>query len=210
MNTIFKFYFQAWILWSVAAAFGSAVFLQELRNPWRAVLAAGLVALLGGTLVYPALGFWDRTSGFNPPQGWNLDGGAYMETYAPDELAAIQWLKQAPDGVLVEAVRPDGGSYSDFARVSVYSGLPTVLGWVGHESQWRGGYEEMGSRQDDIARLYNTRNWDEAKGILEHYNIRYVVVGPRERSTYSVFEVKFERFLEQVFQQGEMTIYEVP
>jgi uncharacterized membrane protein len=210
MNTIFKFYFQAWILWSAAAAFGSAVLLQELRNPWRAVLAAGLVALLGGTLVYPALGFWDRTSGFNPPQGWNLDGGAYMETYAPDELAAIQWLKQAPDGVLVEAVRPDGGSYSDFARVSVYSGLPTVLGWVGHESQWRGGYEEMGSRQDDIARLYNTRNWDEARGILEHYNIRYVVVGPRERSTYSVFEVKFERFLEQVFQQGEMTIYEVP
>ena len=68
-------------------------------------------------------------------------------------MAAIAWLRSAPKGVMVEAVRPDGGQYSDFARVSAQSGMPTVLGWIGHQLQWRGGNREIGTRQADIERL---------------------------------------------------------
>jgi YYY domain-containing protein len=210
MNTIFKFYFQAWTLWAIAAAFGCIYLLQSLRRTWGAVFRIGLALVLGMALVYPLLGFWTKTNGFKSEAGWTLDGGAYIKDYAPDELAAIHWLQTAPAGFIVEAVRPDGGQYSDFARVAAYSGLPTVLGWVGHEDQWRGGYTEIGSRQSDIERLYITRDWSEAQSILKQYAIRYVIIGPRERSTYHIYEPKFQRFLKQVFQQGDMTIYEVP
>ena len=56
-------------------------------------------------------------------------------------------------GVILEATKPDA-SYTEYARISTYSGLPTVLGWPMHEAQWRGTYDPQGTRQDDIRRLY--------------------------------------------------------
>ncbi len=122
-------------------------------------------------------------------------------------MAAVEWLKSAPAGVIAEAV---GGSYSEFARIGTQSGQPTVLGWPGHESQWRGGVKEMGSRQSDLERLYRTNDWTEAQQILHQYNVRYVFIGSLERNVYRVNENKFKRFLQPVFQQGQVAIYEVP
>ena len=47
------------------------------------------------------------------------------------------YLLSAANGrpVVAEAV---GGDYTDHARVSTFSGLPTLIGWVGHELQCRG------------------------------------------------------------------------
>jgi YYY domain-containing protein len=210
MNTIFKFYFQAWLLWGIAAAYGTAVLFRELRGIWRGLFKLLSLLMLGMALFYPILSLWDKTQGFNPPQGLTLDGAAYIQQSAPNEMAAIDWLRSAPPGNMVEAVRPDGGQYSDFGRVSAHTGQPTVLGWIGHQLQWRGGNQEIGSRQGDIDRLYSTRNWEEAEQILRQYEIRYVYIGARERSTYRLFETKFERFLTPVFRQGEVVIYESP
>jgi YYY domain-containing protein len=210
MNTIFKFYFQAWLFWGAAAAYATALLLQTLRGVWGGIFRLGLLLVLGMSLFYPVLSLWDKTRGFNPPNGLTLDGAAYIARHAPQEMAAIEWLRSAPLGVIVEAVRPDGGQYSDFGRVAAHSGMPTVLGWIGHQIQWRGGSNEIGSRQADIERLYTTRSWEEAEQVIRQYNIRYVVVGPRERSTYRLFEPKFDRLLVPVFSQGDMVIYEVP
>jgi YYY domain-containing protein len=210
MNTIFKFYYQAWLFWGAAAAYGTAVLLKELRGGWAGVFRVATFLVLGMGLFYPLLSLWDKTQGFNPPGGLTLDGAAYIARSAPQEMAAIEWLRSAPFGVIVEAVRPDGGQYSDFGRVAAHSGLPTVLGWIGHQIQWRGGADEIGSRQADIERLYTTRNWEEAEQVINQYDIRYVVVGPRERSTYRLFEAKFDILLAPVFSQDDMVIYEVP
>ena len=85
-----------------------------------------------------------------------------------------------------------------------------MLGWPGHESQWRGGGKEMGSRQDDIARLYRTADWGEAAKIIQQYQIRYIVIGGLERSTYKVSESKFASNTVRVFHKGDVAIYEVP
>ena len=207
LNTIFKFYYQAWLLWSLAAAFAVAVLLRELRRIWSAVFLAGLLILLGMALTYPALAIPNKTNDFQPISGLTLDDFTRIQRNNPDEAAAILWLKSAPDGVVAEAV---GGSYTQYARISEYTGLPTVLGWPGHESQWRGSGDPQGTRQDDIAQLYSTPNWETAANILRKYNIRYVVVGDLERSTYAVQEEKFQHNLIQVFQQGNVAIYEVP
>jgi uncharacterized membrane protein len=67
----------------------------------------------------------------------------------------------------------------------------------------------MGSRQSDIETIYRSGRWEEVKQLLEKYSIRYVFVGPLERSTYLVNEAKFDTYLEVVFRQGDVTIYEV-
>jgi uncharacterized membrane protein len=136
-----------------------------------------------------------------------LDGTAHFSFLSVDDKAAVAWLAKAPLGTLVEAV---GGSYSHYARIATHSGQPNLLGWPGHESQWRGGGEEMGTRAQDIDRLYSTGSWTEAAQILSYYNIRYIYLGALERTTYLVNDAKFNRFLQPVFQQGQVTIYEVP
>jgi uncharacterized membrane protein len=211
INTIFKFYFQAWLLWGIAAAYGGAVLLQSLRRGWKAAFGVGLALVTGAALIYPVFSGFDKTNGFNPPGGWTLDGGAYLEYWSPDEQAAVRWLQAAPLGTLVEAVCPGGGSFrSECARFSTLTGLPAVIGWSWHETQWRGSDALFRDRPGEIEILYTTRDWSRAEEILQKYGIRYVVIGPRERETYPVYDVKFEQRLTPVFRQGEVAIYEVP
>lgn len=203
MNTIFKFYFQAWIVWSLAAGYATAALWQALRRWTALAFGALMVLLLGMGLAYPALMLPDKTNNFKPGQ-WTLDGRAYLWQ---DDAAIVDWLRTAEPGVVAEAV---GGSYSSHARISTFSGQPTVLGWVGHELQWRGGTTEMGSRQSDIERLYTTAQWVEAAEILRMYQIRYVVVGSLERSTYRVNDAKFKANLSPVLTTGSGVLYAVP
>jgi len=230
INTVFKFYYQAWIVLSLASAYGTVVLLQRspalasgasvdygsqnsfdpplsaksrLANGIFSVIVA-LVLIVG--LAYPILGFANKTNNFKPTTGYTLDDFDRIQRENPDEAAAILWLRSAPDGIEAEAI---GGSYSAFARISIYTGLPTVLGWPGHEGQWRDGALQ-GSRQQDIETLYSSLDWTTTDRIIRQYNIRYIYVGNLERSTYHVNEEKFNRFLKQVFQQGIVTVYEVP
>ncbi len=216
INTIFKFYYQVWLMWGVAAAYATIFLWEKLQGGARVVFGVGMALLLVLALTYPLMGVWSRTAGFRPAQGFTLDGTAYLEQSNPDEKAAMDWLLAAPLGVVAEAV---GGSYTGFARMSVHSGQPTVLGWEFHEIQWRGGTEEMGSRRADVERLYCTPKWDVAKTIIDQYAIRYVVVGGMERIAYArgslacpagMSEAKFTLFLQTVFQQGGVTVYQVP
>ena len=202
INTIFKFYYQAWLLWGMAAA-AVTVFLSTKRSFFLPFVY--LTIVIG--LLYPTLAVWTKTNGFAPPQGWTLDGAAFYENQEPDDYAAIKWLQTAPFGVIAEAV---GGSYSGYARAATFSGLPNVLGWPGHESQWRGGAVEMGTRESDLERLYRTNQWVDALAILKNYSIRYVFVGGLERTKYNTQETLFKRYLTPKFQQGAVTIYETP
>jgi uncharacterized membrane protein len=195
------------MLLSLAAAFATAMLLKNLRGLADVLFRIVIGLVLFASLIYPAFSVFNKTNNFKPSAGLTLDDFDRVKRENPDEASAILFLESAPDGVISEAV---GGSYSGYARVSTYTGLQTVLGWPGHEGQWRGGYEEQGSRQDDIQLLYSTAKWETASRILGKYNIRYVYIGSLERTTYSVQEEKFRAHLKIVFQQGIVTIYEVP
>ncbi|HMN00633.1 MAG TPA: DUF2298 domain-containing protein, partial [Anaerolineales bacterium] len=207
INTIFKFYYQAWQLWSLAAAFGTAVLLRNLRGVWSAAwrILLGLVLFVG--LIYPVLAFLNKTSNFHPNNGYNLDASAHLDIYDPEDAAAIRYLQSAPLGVVAEAI---GGSYSNYARIATYTGLPTVLGWPWHEFQWRGNWDAHGSRESDIKTLYEVPDWETAQTIIDRYQIRYIVVGGLERTTYNVSEIKFQQHLAALFQAGSTVIYGVP
>jgi uncharacterized membrane protein len=127
-----------------------------------------------------------------------------------DDLAAIRWLRDNVEGAptIVEAT---GGEYTYYGRISVHTGLPTLLGWGGHEQQWRGNYEEPRKREPVIEAIYTSPDVEETAALLDQYDVEYVYLGPLERSTYHVGQpvlAKFESLMDVVFQQGEVTIYE--
>jgi len=202
MNTVFKFYYQAWMLWSLAAGFAAVVLLRQGRAITKTLVA--LVILMG--LLYPVLAFPTKTNQFQPVEGFNLDASAYLERYQPDEAAAIRWLSESPPGVVAEAV---GGQYSGYARVATHSGQAAVLGWPGHQGQWRGGYEEVGSREADIRTLYETPDWNQALEIIRRYDIDFIYIGSLELSTYALNPEKFNQNLGVGFELGGVRVYVV-
>ena len=204
MNTIFKFYYQTWILLSISSAYA----ISQFGTIESSFLKIGIkvVCLLGifSGLIYPISAIKERIIRLGNEK-FTLDGNQYLEKSNPDEFEAISMLDLANYGVVSEAV---GGSYTNFGRISKLSGLPTVLGWPGHELQWRGGSTEIGSREIDIKELYSTNNWISAKSTLDKYNIQYVYIGDLERTIYQVSEEKFKLNLPIYFENQSVVIYE--
>lgn len=206
MNTIFKFYYQTWILWSMAAAVCCYLIWHYSKNTIRWIGSLLVMVSIFAGLLYPYFGMYFRFRNLDS-RNITLDGNAHITAENPDEVEAINFLRAAPYGIVAEAI---GGSYSGYARISTQTGLVTVLGWPGHESQWRGGAKEIGSREDDIKRLYQSKDWQETLGILQKYNIRYIYLGGMEKNLYRVNEAKFQTFLIPAFRNKSVVIYEIP
>lgn len=209
MNTIFKFYFQTWILWGIAAAYASVILLNKINGIWGWLVKSGWVVLLVCALIYPSVMLPAKMGLLRgQPIQLTLDGKAYLQRDDPDEWQAYQFLSTMPLGTLVEAVGPQYNP--QFARVATHAGQPGLLGWEGHEIQWRGSAREMGSRRVDIETLYQTSDWSRASEIIRQYGIRYIFIGQVERSTYRVSESKFSSNLGLLFANATVRIYEVP
>jgi YYY domain-containing protein len=204
MNTVFKFYYQAWLVLGVLAAVATTLWVDRLKGATKWLTKIGIGSVILAAAIYPVFAFSDRYSP-EPDKRATLNSSSFLP---PTVLAGITWLEEAPQGTLVEAV---GGSYNtNFARYATHSGQSGVLGWPGHESQWRGGSAQFDGRAGDIEILYATQDWGRALEVIQRYEIRYVIVGSVERSTYNLDELKFQTHLELVFQNEELAIYQVP
>jgi uncharacterized membrane protein len=206
MNTVFKFYYQAWVLLALASAYGVYFVAKKAGGVGRVLFLAGVVVLVSLGMVYPLAAGFDKAGGF--AQQPTLDGLAWVRQHSPDEYAAVQWLNEnVPDTPVILEV--SGGSFTEYGRVSSRTGLPTLLGWGGHELQWRGNYDEPGRREPDINAIYNSLDTQQVLTLLGKYGITYVYVGSLERGKYSPAALaKFDRFMDVAFQQGDVTIYE--
>ena len=230
MNSVFKFYIQVWVLLGVASAYLLWRLLHEAREGglgWlRGAWAVGLVVLLLGASVYPVFGtrarLADRFYGQVTPM--TLDGTAYVEgtVYRDHEgdidleadFDGIRWLRENVQGspVVLEGHTP---TYRWGSRISVYTGLPTVVGWKWHQEQQRWDYRhQVGLRIEDVERLYSTAGRQEALSLLRKYEVSYIYVGPLERLYYPARGLdKFERMvgagLDRVFQTDQVSIYRV-
>ena len=223
MNTFFKYYLEIWVLLSIVSAYmlwhlGDSGFLRpELgwrSGAWLVLLAA----LIGSSLVYTALGSRDRIAERFTDGPSTLDGTAYMAAAVHQEqgqlielkwdLEAIEWLQDNVVGspVVLEAHLEQ---YRWGARISAYTGLPTVLGWPWHQIQQRMAYSSsVQERANDIKEMYETEDYPRAWELLQHYRVKYVVVGDLERITYSESGLrKFESLGRKVFENQGTTIY---
>jgi YYY domain-containing protein len=180
MNTVFKLGYQAYILLGIAGACAIPWAGRWLpRRAWAGWATVTTILVLLG-LVFPYAANWVRREKFSHSP--TLDGLNWLRASAPGDVEAIAWLRAeaAGDAVILEAVGPD---YSGFghARISTFTGRPAVLGWAGHEVQWK---HDPGSREADVKTLYTTTDAAEARRLIDRYDISYVVVGPIERADH--------------------------
>lgn len=224
MNTIFKFYYQGWVMLGCAAGYAVWWMLHRPRPALRPGLQRAFlvmtVLLTGSGIVYTVLAGYARVDGFSHPP--DLNGAAPIARAHPDDWAAIERLgaHAQDDAVILEA---PGKSYNYEGRISAFTGYQAVLGWALHESQWRGNYVQQGMREPDIATIYTTPDARLAVELLSKWDVDYVVVGAPERQFVEDLcaeqerrcgagngLAKFDVFLQPVFTAGQTTVYRVP
>jgi len=213
MNTVFKFYYQAWIVLSVVGGYGAYVWWKhhsifEGKTKFLSRTALGVVSVIVlSSLYFPIAASVSKTttSGLGP----NLDSLSFMEARDSDELSVIGDINELADhdDVIVEAV---GGSYSEFGRIAGASGVPTVLGWTFHETQWHGSNELFVDREVDVRTLYTSDDSGEIQQMIDKYSLTMVVVGPRERSTYGNIDMAmFDTLGDRIIEHGSFTVFRI-
>lgn len=225
MNTVFKFYFQCWALLSITSGVGlyfildgfrpEALAQRRMQRGLEIAWSLCLLAFLLAGAVYPIAGSYARTDHF-AQRSSSLDGLAYMQSYSPGDYGAITWLNThvSGDPVIIEAVGPD---YSDYARISAFTGLPTPMGWVGHEYQWRVNWFNKGDnaadfnrRSSDIDAIYTSADPKVVLSLMNYYHAQYLIVGALEQARYPKVNLRrFGAFMQVVYSAYGDTIYKV-
>ncbi|MGC8782736.1 MAG: DUF2298 domain-containing protein, partial [Anaerolineae bacterium] len=212
MNTVFKFYYQAWVMLALASAYG----LSRLAGgaaAWglKAPVFALTTILVAASLFYPLAAIPSKAGDFRGPA--TLDGLAYLRQSSPAEVAAIEWVRAnvPPDAVVVEA---SGGSYSPegAGRISMSTGNPTLLGWDFHERQWRGAaYDRLAAgRPEALDQIYRTARPEELPKLLERWGVDYVYIGALERRKFGIGDAalaRFDRSLRLAYDKDGVRIY---
>jgi uncharacterized membrane protein len=203
-NTMFKLGYQAFILFSIVSAYAIVKAIQDKRRLFLLLLLPQLFLVS----IYPYFSVRSYFGELREYQG--LYGLAWLVREYPDDLSAIEWFnKQVPSikPVLVEGV---GESYTDASRISAFTGLPTIVGWPVHEWLWRGSYDVVSPREEEVRTIFESEDIDETVDILDRYNVTHIVVGTFEKTNYPALqEEKISELGTVVFRKGDTTVYEI-
>ena len=238
MNTVFKLYFQAWAMLSIASGAGLYFILQRFKSLPRVsssshiiqrslqtLWGVGLLLLLLAGSVYPLTAPSERLARSDPKTGQpylqrsnSLDGLTYMQTDPglPGDYQAIRWLNANVQGdpVIIESI---GTDYSNSGRISVFTGLPTIMGWVGHEEQWRANwfnnpvnYADFVRRGADVDTIYTNPNASTVLSVMNYYHAQYLYVGSLEYEKYHMVNLhRFSAYMQVVYNMDGVTIYKM-
>ena len=179
-NTVFKYYTQVWLLFSVASAYAIYDIIDKKYRMKKTVLVILSILLLLNSL-YLFTGTFARTGEWKGNPG--LDGMAFLKKTDYGEYDALFWIDKNLNGTPVILEAP-GVSYKDTSRISAFTGLPTVVGWANHEYMLRNDWGNISARIRDVDIIYDTEDNKEAIALLRKYNVSYVYVGNVELVKY--------------------------
>ncbi len=207
-NTMFKLGYQAFILMGIASIFTLYRLHHLTQKKLATLLKVVLLLPLFLVFLYPFFSFPSYYGHLNKtPQ---LDGSSWLTAH-PEDKEIIDYLNLKVTGqpVILEA---QGDSYTQYERVSAYTGLPTVAGWWVHEWLWRGSADIVGRRIPDVVAIYESQDVGTTRRLLQKYRVSYVVVSRLEREKYKKLNhAKFDKIGRRVFEStnGFGALYKV-
>lgn len=208
-NTMFKLGYQAFIMMSLTSTFVFYLIKNQKKTTKNYLLIFVYLCLLLLVFIYPFFAFPSYYSKLDRQP--NLDGSFWLNEDYPQDKEIINWLNKNVSGqpVILEA---QGDSYTDYERISVYTGLPTVAGWWVHEWLWRGSSDVVGQRIPDIINIYQSKDLKLTKELIKKYQIKYIIVSQLEKEKYpNLYEEKFSQIGNLVFRSTNKlgAIYQV-
>lgn len=216
-NTMFKLTYQAFIMFGISFGYIFVRLLRYGKKTGQRIFAAVSLFIFSLTLPYSvnAVKAWYGNI-FDKSGYKGIDAAAFIKDDFKDDYLAIKWLNENVSGTPV-VLEANGYSYTDYQRVSVITGLPTVFGWYTHEQLWKSGPDrtndmvvsQLNSRADDIETIYTSEDEDLVRELIEKYNISYIYVGSLEEEKYGWINHELIRDLGKVvFENPDSEGYE--
>jgi YYY domain-containing protein len=212
-NTMFKLGYQAFIMLSIVSGYTIIRAIVTKSRSFVARCAKGMffILLIPQLLLVSIYPFFSVRSYFNSLINYKgLDGTVWIRETYPDDYNAIRWMNrvlQKENPVIVEA---DGDSYTDYARFSAFTGYRTIIGWPVHEWLWRGSYDIVSPRREDVRGIYESNDVQEVSRILKQYDVSYVVIGSLERQKFGMLnETNLATVGDIAFRSGETIVYRI-
>jgi DNA-binding beta-propeller fold protein YncE len=208
MNTIFKYYFQMWLLLGCGASLLACAAVQNAKHRWKLVMPlAAVMTAAALTSLTAVIGYVRSPHAISRTP--TLDGMAYLETASPSELAAYEWVNREVAGIPV-MLEAHGPPYQAFSRVSMNTGLPTFLGWEYHLFQQGRSRDDIAARARAVREVYTSEDPDRVAALLQGNHIDFIFVGPLEQETYGggiLERLAKSSVVEPVFKSGTVTIF---
>ena len=212
MNTVFKFYYQAWIFLAISTGlvvhfWAKNYFPGRTRHRWTLrIWGTATLAIFIIGMYYAPAAIATKTSESHLQ---SFDGLVFIDEQGPHTRNAIHFVRSTikkSDGI-VEAV----GEWGDAGIISMNTGVPNIVNWPGHQKQWRGNSIDIEQRVADVKTIYETFDIALAKKLLDKYQVKYIVVGPIEAHTYGTSGLsKFQNMGVRVFgSQPNIEIYKL-
>jgi len=229
MNTVFKFYLEAWILFALSSGVCLGWVVKSLRywnNRLEFLWQASLYILVASTALFTLLGTADKIRdrmATDAPH--TLDGMAYMEyaTYydmgvdmvLEEDYQVIKWMQENIEGspVILEG---QAYEYRWGNRYTIYTGLPGVVGWNWHQRQQRAILRDnrVQERVDAVGTFYLTEDPAYVMDFIEEFDVSYIILGQLERVFFpgpglDKFAAYEGELWEEVFRYNSTIVYEV-
>lgn len=209
-NTMFKFTYQSFILLGIATGYSAVrIFSRGGGGLIHQAVNTLLLVILALPMLYPYQAVRGYYGTPHPDRYRGLDGLLFLQRLYPGDYGAVEWLKENTRGrpVILEA---NGDSYTDYGRISMATGLPTIQGWFVHEWLWRGNKETVAERAGEVATVYESRDISATRAILEKYRVHYIVIGKLERDAFTnLNEDKILTLGRKVFDREDTKIIEL-
>ena len=181
---MFKLTYQAFVMFGISFGYIFPRLIEYGRTKLQKIVAIiGLIIFLS-TLGYfgTAVKSWYGNI-FDGQAYKGLDAAAFMEEEMPEDYLATNWLNENVEGTPV-VLEANGDSYTKYQRVSVITGLPTVLGWHTHEWLWKSDPGILDVRVKDVEDIYTSNDSNLVKELIDKYDISYIYVGELEVDKY--------------------------
>lgn len=201
-NTMFKLTYQAYIMYGIVIGYALTKMVIHGKGILKRLCILGFAVWIGTVCYFgKASTSWFGEYG-NVETYKGLDATAFMETECMADELGTQWLNENVEGVEV-VLEANGDSYTFYNRVSVITGLPTLMGWHTHEWLWQSdGSGEfpaiVDERKADVNTLFTTTDANVAQELIEKYDISYIYIGKCEYEKFPTMNVDFLKSLGEV------------
>ena len=209
MNTVFKFYYPAWILFSLGAAYSlKKTFEIFKRNDLKIQILSATWLILAITGICSGLYFVPSAikSKLEYSEYRSLNGLVHLKESNPDIYKAINFIRNESE--VEEGILEATGEWDESGIFSRTTGIQNIINWPGHQIQWRGNLEELSIRNKDVEIIYTSIDNQTVEEKLNLYSIRYAVIGPNEILKYGdQIGLTFDNIGDLVFKNQTIEIY---
>ncbi|MEM4347205.1 MAG: DUF2298 domain-containing protein [Candidatus Altiarchaeota archaeon] len=225
-----KIYGEIYIFWGISSAFILSYFGKKILSLKYLAILFIVCFLFFSYAIFPILTTIQRTNSFKASYGrefLTLNGADWLEREHKADFEAIKWLNENIKGSPIVLEVP-GRDYQYTSRVSVFTGLPTVLGWSDHmELHLAISRENIEKISKEVDEIYNTTDNERALNLIRKYNVSYIYIGELEKNYEGVFIHgdkiekkeyseeglekfdKFPEFYEKIYDNEDVQIYRV-